>query len=196
MPLTPIAVGAWRTSSSLNGLMMATTSFMVRPSFPKDSKRRSRVICGPGKSGIFLCEWHKKLQARAKNNCCMPLPVGSFPVRGTDNPQKCGFVTGGPSGPRARSTPKGDEMSNRSWFFASQGQQQGPYPEAQLREFIAKGTVTADTLVWSEGMADWQKAGDIPGLLSATPRPPAFARSGAPLTGTGSQDGGPLSIDV
>src|ERR1700704_5023566 len=81
-------------------------------------------------------------------------------------------------------------MSDRSWFFASQGRQEGPYPENQLRDLIAAGTVTADTLVWSEGMADWQKAGDIPGLLSATPRPPAFARSGAPLTGTGSQDGG------
>ena len=87
-------------------------------------------------------------------------------------------------------------MSNRSWFFASQGQQQGPYPEVKLRKFIARGTVTADMLVWSEGMADWQKAGDIPGFLSATPRPPAFARSGAPLTSPGSQDGGPLSIDV
>src|SRR3977135_4441224 len=87
-------------------------------------------------------------------------------------------------------------MSNRSWFFASQAQQQGPYPEVKLRGFIARGTVTADTLVWSEGMADWQKAGDIPGFLSATPRPPAFARSGAPLTSPGSQDGGRLSIDV
>ena len=58
-------------------------------------------------------------------------------------------------------------MANRSWFYASEGQQQGPYPEAQLREFIARGTVTADTLVWSEGMAGWQKAGEIPGLFSS-----------------------------
>ena len=58
-------------------------------------------------------------------------------------------------------------MSNRSWFFASKGQQQGPYPEAQLRALIVKGAVTADTLVWSEGMADWQKAGNIPGLFQA-----------------------------
>src|SRR5512147_2922632 len=28
MPWTPMAVSAWRTSSSLNGLMIATTSFM------------------------------------------------------------------------------------------------------------------------------------------------------------------------
>jgi hypothetical protein len=46
-------------------------------------------------------------------------------------------------------------MSNRSWFFASEGKQQGPRPEAQLREFIANGTVTAETLVWTEGMAGW-----------------------------------------
>ena len=56
-------------------------------------------------------------------------------------------------------------MADRSWFFASQGQQQGPYPEAQFRDFIARGMVNADTLVWTEGMAGWQKAGDIPGLF-------------------------------
>jgi hypothetical protein len=78
-------------------------------------------------------------------------------------------------------------MSERSWFFASQGRQQGPYPEAQLREFITKGAVTADTLVWCEGMADWQKAGDIPGLLSGASRS---------LTSAGGAGGAPLSIDV
>jgi hypothetical protein len=74
-------------------------------------------------------------------------------------------------------------MSNRSWFFASQGQQQGPYPEAQFREFIAQGTVGADTLVWTEGMAAWQKARDIPGLLSAVSGPPAAPYSDlSPIT--------------
>ena len=42
-------------------------------------------------------------------------------------------------------------MSNRSWFFASQGKQQGPYPETQLRASIANGTVTAETLT----LAPW-----------------------------------------
>src|SRR5580704_10891947 len=50
----------------------------------------------------------------------------------------------------------GNEMADQSWFFASQGQQQGPYPEAQLRQFIASRVVTADTLVWTEAMANWQ----------------------------------------
>jgi hypothetical protein len=87
-------------------------------------------------------------------------------------------------------------MSNRSWFFASQGQQQGPYPEAQLRTFIATGTVTAETLVWSEGMAGWQKAGDIPGLFSPGSGPAPISQPGGPLVSAGGYSGGPLSIDV
>jgi GYF domain 2 len=86
-------------------------------------------------------------------------------------------------------------MSNRSWFFASEGKQQGPYPEAQLREFVASGTVTADTLVWSEGMTGWQKAGEIPGLLSGASGPPVLPQSGA-FPGRGVQAGGSLSVDL
>jgi GYF domain 2 len=80
-------------------------------------------------------------------------------------------------------------MSNRSWFFAIDGKQQGPYPETQFRDLIARGDVGRDTYVWSEGMSAWQLAGDIPGLLSGTSRPPAFpgsVRASAGVAGTGS----------
>ncbi|MCC8976056.1 DUF4339 domain-containing protein, partial [Bradyrhizobium sp. Cham227] len=40
-------------------------------------------------------------------------------------------------------------MSNRNWFYASEGQQKGPLPETQLRDLITRGTVGADTLVWT-----------------------------------------------
>jgi hypothetical protein len=86
-------------------------------------------------------------------------------------------------------------MASRSWFYASQGQQQGPYPEAQFRDLISRGTVRSDTLVWSEGMAGWQKAGDIPGLMSGDPTPPAFSQSGAVMSASG-QDGSVLSLDI
>ena len=85
-------------------------------------------------------------------------------------------------------------MSNRSWFFASQGKQQGPYPEAQLREFVANGTVTAETLVWSEGMAEWEKARDIPGLLAGATGAPPFPRAGVPRVSAGGYVE-PLSIE-
>src|SRR4030088_1836256 len=87
-------------------------------------------------------------------------------------------------------------MSNRSWFFASDGKKQGPYPKAHLREFITNGTVTAETLVWTEGMAGWQKAGDISGLLSGASNPPVVAPSGVPLTTGRTATGLPLSVDL
>jgi hypothetical protein len=65
-----------------------------------------------------------------------------------------------------------------NWFFASNGQQQGPYPEGQFRDLIARGQVTSQTLVWSEGMAGWQKAGEVPGLMSGGMAPPAMPPGG------------------
>jgi|SRR5689334_18463712 len=92
-------------------------------------------------------------------------------------------------------------MSNRSWFFASNGQQQGPFPEAQFRDLIARGTVTRETLVWSEGMAGWQKAGEVPGLLAAGSAPPAMPPEGGMMRGGyaaagGGYGGGALSLEV
>jgi hypothetical protein len=84
-------------------------------------------------------------------------------------------------------------MANRSWFFATDGQQHGPYSEDQFRDLIGKGDIRPDTYVWSEGMAAWQFAGDVPGLLSNTAKPPAFPGSGAPMAqGIGS---GSLSLE-
>ena len=94
-------------------------------------------------------------------------------------------------------------MSNRSWFYAANGQQQGPFPEAQLRDLITRGTVRADTLVWSEGMSGWQRAAEIPGLMPAAGAPPVPQPGGPPpmsadggYGGGGGYSGGPLSIDL
>ncbi|WGR99505.1 GYF domain-containing protein [Bradyrhizobium sp. ISRA443] len=88
-------------------------------------------------------------------------------------------------------------MSNRTWFYASEGQPRGPLPEAQLRDLIARGMVRADTLVWTEGMAGWQKAGEIPGLIPGAGAPPAFPQPGGPppVAASASYGGGQLSID-
>ncbi len=73
-------------------------------------------------------------------------------------------------------------MTDRSWFFAHQGKQQGPYPEAQFHDFLARGIVNADTLVWTEGMTGWQEARHIPGLLSGAGGPPAVPGGEGPLS--------------
>jgi hypothetical protein len=87
-------------------------------------------------------------------------------------------------------------MAARSWFYASEGQQQGPYPEIQLRELIARGTITADTLVWTEGMANWQRVDEIPGLAPGASRPPAMPRSSGAVPSAGGYHDGPISIDL
>lgn len=88
-----------------------------------------------------------------------------------------------------------------SWFYASEGKQQGPYPEGQFRDLIAQGVVRGDTLVWSEGMAGWQKAAEIPGLMTGGGAPPIMPAGGPPMrgsggyAGSGSAAGGSLSVD-
>lgn len=91
-------------------------------------------------------------------------------------------------------------MAERTWFFAVNGQQQGPIPESQFRDLTARGTVTPDTLVWTEGMSGWQRAADVPGLMTGV-RPPPMPQAapppvmaGASYAGGGSV-GGTLTID-
>jgi hypothetical protein len=86
-------------------------------------------------------------------------------------------------------------MSNRSWYYAAQGQQQGPVSEGELRDLVARGAVTGETLVWSDGMAGWEKAGHIPGLISEVADqspglPPTLAE--APMPGGIA----PLSVEL
>lgn len=76
-----------------------------------------------------------------------------------------------------------------SWFYASEGKQQGPYPEGQFRDLIAQGVVRPDTLVWTEGMAGWQKAAEIPGLIGGGGVPPMMPASGPPMMGSGGYAG-------
>ncbi|MQM28387.1 SPFH domain-containing protein [Glycomyces albidus] len=60
------------------------------------------------------------------------------------------------------------------WFLGTGGQQAGPFDLAALRQQIAAGAVTRDTLAWKQGMAAWTAAGQIPelaGLFGAVPPP-------------------------
>src|SRR5262245_24808468 len=84
-----------------------------------------------------------------------------------------------------------------NWFYAANGQQQGPFADAQLRDLITNGTVRADTLVWTEGMAGWQKAAEVPGLMASAGGPPVLPMGGAPpMMGAGGGPGHALSADL
>lgn len=51
-----------------------------------------------------------------------------------------------------------------SWYYARGGQSQGPVTWAQLQQFAASGGLAATDMVWTEGMAAWLPASQIPNL--------------------------------
>ena len=83
-------------------------------------------------------------------------------------------------------------MAERTWFFASEGKQQGPYPDQQFRKLITQGVIVAETLIWTDGMADWQRAGDVPGLISSAAPPPTMPGSFGAAAVTRAPAGGPV----
>jgi hypothetical protein len=41
------------------------------------------------------------------------------------------------------------------WFYYKEGRGFGPVEAAEIRELLQSGAITADTLVWREGLNDW-----------------------------------------
>ncbi len=58
------------------------------------------------------------------------------------------------------------------------GKQAGPFADAALAEETRAGRITRETLVWTEGMADWKPAGEVEPVAKhfgvAPPPTPAF----------------------
>jgi hypothetical protein len=75
-------------------------------------------------------------------------------------------------------------MAGRSWFVAMDGKPAGPYPEAEFQAFVAQGSFDHNTIVWSEGMSGWERAGSVPGLIPADNSP----RSGLGARGSDISD--------
>ncbi len=49
------------------------------------------------------------------------------------------------------------------WYYSVNDQQIGPVSQDELGTLLKTGTVTPDTLVWHDGMADWVPLQDVPG---------------------------------
>ena len=68
------------------------------------------------------------------------------------------------------------------YYYALNGQQAGPVPEEQLTSLLQMGTIKASTLVWRDGMADWQPLSTVLGPVAAAvpvqPPPASFSTPG------------------
>lgn len=60
----------------------------------------------------------------------------------------------------------------RQWFYTQHGQQQGPLSEDDMVAMFRAGRLSADTLVWTEGLEEWTAARDIESLLPKAMFPP------------------------
>lgn len=47
------------------------------------------------------------------------------------------------------------------WFYVQNGKQIGPVPAAQFEDWVRAGGIAPETLVWREGMAEWQPYGRV-----------------------------------
>ncbi|MDI9641382.1 SPFH domain-containing protein [Kamptonema cortianum] len=117
----------------------------------------------------------------------MKFQAGDAMVKGAENPggagaigaqMAAGMMVGhqvsqsmNPSGGSSAAPPP---VPSKQWFIAVDGQQHGPYTAEQMKEFSGSGRLSKDSLVWSEGMAEWKKAGDVPeatAFFGVTPPP-------------------------
>lgn len=55
------------------------------------------------------------------------------------------------------------------WHYAIGGRQFGPVSQERLEEMVLKGEISRETLVWKEGMAQWQRVDEVmPQRFAAT----------------------------
>lgn len=64
-------------------------------------------------------------------------------------------------------------MSEKQWFVYQDQQQKGPFSWDDLKKQYQAGTLRETDMLWSEGMAGWTPAAQVPGLVPAVPPPPA-----------------------
>ncbi|OQX02519.1 MAG: antifreeze protein [Thiothrix lacustris] len=73
-------------------------------------------------------------------------------------------------------------LPDTGWHVALGQESRGPLGLAQLQQMVQNGQMTAATLVWQAGMANWQAAGETTALsgLFATQAPPPIPPSAPP----------------
>jgi membrane protease subunit (stomatin/prohibitin family) len=69
----------------------------------------------------------------------------------------------------------------QQFHFDNGGQPAGPYPVSALRQFVANGQLTRDTVVWTDGMSGWAPASTVPALQPLFSAPPPLPGSPPPL---------------
>src|SRR6185436_424544 len=83
------------------------------------------------------------------------------------------------------------------WYYVENGQQAGPVEETEFPKLVQLGKLRADTLVWHEGMANWEPFSAVRPAESAPPTavPPMPATAAAEDEATCAECGGRFKLD-
>lgn len=117
----------------------------------------------------------------------MKFQAGEAMVKGAENPggmggigaqMAAGMMVGqsvqqSTQAPPAAATPP-PMPAAKTYHVAVNGQQTGPFTMEQLNSMVSSGGLTKESLVWSAGMAEWQKASEVSelsGLFGSVPPP-------------------------
>jgi hypothetical protein len=60
------------------------------------------------------------------------------------------------------------------WYVARDGERFGPFTSDEMSAGVREGQLRREDFVWRAGMAEWQLAGDVPGLWQP-PEPSVFS---------------------
>ncbi len=79
---------------------------------------------------------------------------------------------GGPP-PLPAGPPPMPQPSGAQYYYNDNGKQAGPFSLEEIRQKIASGSISPDTMMWKSGMPNWVAMKDIPEFASAGGRPVA-----------------------
>jgi uncharacterized RDD family membrane protein YckC len=61
------------------------------------------------------------------------------------------------------------------WYYADEGVQVGPLTETEFEDLVRLGKITDQTIVWNEGLSDWQPYRQSRPATNRTPVPPPIS---------------------
>ncbi|MQY26305.1 SPFH domain-containing protein [Nocardia aurantia] len=100
--------------------------------------------------------------------------------------QMAGAMQGGFAQPQPQQQPQPGYAppplpGQQAFHIELDGQAAGPYPQDQLRQFVASGQLTPQTNVWTTGMPAWAAAQTVPALQPLFAAPPPLPGTPPPL---------------
>lgn len=116
-------------------------------------------------------EWREEAEEAGIDVQISPLPEGySFPKTPLSQPWTKEEKNPEPRQASAAPASCPPPMPTFSFHAVIEGKQCGPYDRDQFKRLVDAGMVTTKTLVWTNGMSGWEKAGEVEDLEEFFPK--------------------------